>query len=224
MNRWSDQGRRGRRLVLTLLIIFGLAVGVGEWILHGPDRYYTAEELGIPVILSGHDGDNDGIDDSMDIMLGARSYIETKPIYKSVYYAGGYPNDGHGVCTDVIWQGLAAAGYDLKSMLDADVAANKELYGIETPDPNIDFRRVTNLLVFFERHGQSLPTDFSDPAAWQPGDIVVFPGHIGICSDRRNKDGIPFLIHHGNRIVGAVEKDQMARYEIIGHFRFVPQD
>ena len=51
---------------------------------------------------------------------------------------------------------------------------------------------------------------------------MVFPGHIGICSDRRNKDGVPFLIHHGNVVVGAVEKDQMERYEIVGHFRWQP--
>ena len=112
------------RILLGLLIVFGLAVALTEWILHGQERYYTAAELGIPEVFSGFDGDGDGIDDSLDIMLGARSYIETKPVYKSVYYDGGYPDDGHGVCTDVVWQALAAAGYDLKSLLDADVAAN----------------------------------------------------------------------------------------------------
>ena len=37
------------------------------------------------------------------------------------------------------------------------------LNGIEQPDPNIDFRRVDTLQVFFERHAQSLTTRPGDP-------------------------------------------------------------
>ena len=45
----------------------------------------------------------------------------------------------------MIWRALEEAGYDLKAMVDADIAKDKESYGIEVADPNIDFRRVKNL-------------------------------------------------------------------------------
>lgn len=55
------------------------------------------------------------------------------------------------------------------------------------------------------------------------GDIVIFGDrdHIGICSDRRNRQGIPFLIHHGNPIDEAVERNDMGKYVITGHFRWM---
>lgn len=80
--------------------------------------------------------------------------------------------------------------------MDADVAAYPDLYpGLDAtgPDPNIDFRRVRNLDVFFSRHAQVLTLKLEDPSQWQAGDIVVFSGgdHIAICSDRRNANGLP---------------------------------
>jgi uncharacterized protein YijF (DUF1287 family) len=216
------RGRRWMRAVLILLL--AAAAVFGGWRLYQTMRaghYYTAQELGIETVTSPLDADGDGIDDYTDLLLGGRAYINTRPRYKSAYYAGGYPDDGCGVCTDVIWQAFQAAGYSLRDLVDADIAASPEAYpNITDRDANIDFRRVENLLTFFTRHARSLPTDFDDPAAWQPGDIVVFTGHIGLCSDRRNAKGIPFLIHHGNLIDGAVEWNQMAQYTVAGHFRW----
>ena len=170
------------------------------------------------------DADGDGVDDWTDVVLGARAYIATDPHYQSKYYAGGYPDDGLGVCTDVIWQAFQAAGYDLKALVDADIAACPEAYPhITTPDPNIDFRRVNTLDTFFRRHAQVLTCDLSDGQQWQPGDIVVFGDrvHIGLCSDRRNRQGIPFLIHHGNPIDEAVERNDIPRMTVTGHFRWL---
>ena len=129
---------------------------------------------------------------------------------------GGYPDDGLGVCTDVIWQAFQAAGYDLKTLVDADIAACPEAYPhITAPDSNIDFRRVNTLDTFFRRHAQVLTCDLSDGQQWQPGDIVVFGdrAHIGLCSDRRNRQGIPFLIHHGNPIDEAVERNDIPPHD-----------
>ena len=184
----------------------------------------TADELGIPQLQSPLDADGDGVDDWTDMVLGARAYIGTHPHYKSKYYAGGYPDDGLGVCTDVIWQAFRAAGYSLKDLVDRDIADHPACYpNIETPDGNIDFRRVSNLDTFFRRHAQVLTCELDDPAQWQPGDIVIFGDrdHIGICSDRRNRQGIPFLIHHGNPIDEAVERNDMGKYVITGHFRWM---
>lgn len=185
---------------------------------------YTAEDFGIEVIKSQADKDGDGIDDYTDILLGARAEAERKPKYKSAYYAGGYPPDTEGVCTDVIWRALRNAGYSLKDMVDEDIAQNVSEYPRVggKPDPNIDFRRVPNLKVYFERNHIILTNDLNQIAEWQPGDIVVFgTTHVGIISDKRNKNGVPYLIHNGgqpNR-----EEDILELYNkyepISGHYR-----
>ena len=117
-------------------------------------KWYTAEDFGIITIHSNTDKDNDGIDDYTDIMLGARKEAENKPKYKSEYYMGGYPPEGEGVCTDVIWRAFKNAGYSLKDMVDEDIKNNLNKYPRvnKNPDPNIDFRRVSNLKVYFERN------------------------------------------------------------------------
>ena len=179
---------------------------------------YTAEQLGIEELYSTRDENGNGTDDYHDFVAGARAYVESGPLYQSIYYAGGYPDDEHGVCTDVIWHAFAQAGLSLKDMVDADVARHPEIYGIEQPDPNIDFRRVDTLEVFFERHAQSLTTRPGDPQEWQPGDIVIYAQHIGICSDRRNAQGYPLLIHLDP--LGARERDELWNNEILAHFRW----
>ena len=212
------------KLRKLLPILLSAALAGSALILLLPQRYYTAEELGITQLQSPNDGDGDGLEDYQDLVQGARAYIATDPHYKSKYYAGGYPDDGLGVCTDVIWQAFRAAGYELKDLVDADITANRDAYPfIPIQDSNIDFRRVNTLDTFFRRHAQELTCSFDNPEDWQGGDIVIFGerDHIAICSDRRNRDGIPFIIHHGNPIEDAVEKDQMDRLEVTGHFRWV---
>lgn len=140
--RYSGRRRRHLRW-LWLLMIPVLAAGYTLW-RFGPQRSYTARQLGLTDLQSPNDADGDGVDDWTDVVLGARAYIATDPHYQSKYYAGGYPDDGLGVCTDVIWQALQAAGYDLKALVDADIAACPEAYPhITTPDSNIDFRGST---------------------------------------------------------------------------------
>lgn len=184
------------------------------------NRVHTAEEFGIQTLTSPLDQDGDGVDDYTDILLGAREYIATQPVYKSVYYKnGGYPTDHYGVCTDVIWNAFMAAGYTLKDLIDEDIEANTDAYPeITEPDPDIDFRRVKNLKIFFDRNATSLTTDLDELSAWQPGDIVVFTSHIAIVSDKRNAKGYPFIIHHGPG--GAREKNEIENYAIVGHYRW----
>ena len=213
------------KILFFALIVFVVAtiLVITYWI-YKPS--YTAEDFGIEVIKSSTDKDEDGIDDYTDILLGARAEAERKPEYKSVYYAGGYPPDTEGVCTDVIWRALRDAGYILKDMINEDINSNISEYPRvnDTPDSNIDFRRVPNLRVYFERNHISLTTNLNEIAEWQAGDIVVFSStHIGIISDKRNKKGIPYLIHNGgqpNR-----EEDILELYNqyepISGHYRLI---
>lgn len=146
-----------------------------------------------------------------------RRYIAKKPKYKSKYYRTGYPDDEFGVCTDVIAFGMKGAGYDLRELVDADIKMNKKLYQVDVVDKNIDFRRVNNLRIFFERNAKSLTTDLADVKEWQGGDIIVFKTHIGVVSDKRSSRGIPFIIHNGGLFY---EEDVLEyRTDIVGHFR-----
>ena len=219
------QKRKKRLALLGCLVLAALAALCFARAYHLlPERTYTAEDFGIPVAVSPVDFNGNGVDDYADLVLGARQDAKNHPRYDGAYQPGGYPPDDIGVCTDVIWQALQAAGYDLKALVDADIAACPEAYPhITTPDSNIDFRRVNTLDTFFRRHAQVLTCDLSDGQQWQPGDIVVFGDrvHIGLCSDRRNRQGIPFLIHHGNPIDEAVERNDIPRMTVTGHFRWL---
>ena len=112
-------------------------------------------------------------------------------------------------------------------MVDKDIEENVDLYPrVEgTPDKNIDFRRVPNLKVFFDRYAEALTLDPYDIEEWQPGDIVIFGEqyvHIAIISDKRNKDGVPYIIHNGGQPVR--EENMLVKYTIwqpiTGHYRF----
>ena len=173
-----------------------------------PKRTYTAEHFNIKTVLSEIDYNSNGTDDYTDILLGARADAKNHPTYNGAYYEGGYPPEGIGVCTDVVWRAFKNAGYSLRDMVDQDIKARPESYPkVEKPDNNIDFRRVRNLRIFFEEYAVSLTLD-----------IFENDKHIGIISDKRNKDGQPYVIHNGgqpNR-----EEDYLSKSTVTGHYRF----
>ena len=185
-----------------------------------PHKKYTNSDFNIDTYISSIDKDNDGIDDQTDILNNVREYIKTKPKYKSKYYSTGYSNDEYGVCSDVVAFGLLNAGYNLMELVNKDIINNKDQYNIEVVDKNIDFRRVRNLKIYFERNSINLTTDINDISSWQGGDIVVFKNHIGIVSDKRNRKGISFIIHHANPYQIYYEEDILEhRNDIVGHYR-----
>ena len=154
------------------------------------------------------------------ILEEALRYVGTCPKYKSRYYHGGYPDDGYGTCTDVIGFALLNSGYDLRKKLNEDVLAHPERYEIETPDIDIDFRRVKNLIVYFENNEEVLGNDLSQIQDWQGGDLVIFRNHIGIVSDRRNAKGIPYVIHHASPFQLRYEEDILEkRDDLVLHIR-----
>lgn len=215
-----------KRILIILIIIFIIIASIITvyFIFQTNKRTYTDNDFNIETIISSTDYDNDGIDDYSDILQGAKIDAEKKTKYKSAYYAGGYPPDTEGVCTDMVWRALKNAGYLLKDMVDEDIKNNVDEYPRVNgkPDPNIDFRRVPNLKVYFERNQISLTTDLSKIEEWQQGDIVVFGNsHIGIISDKRNKKGIPYLLHNAGQLLR--EEDVLEIYNkynpITGHYR-----
>jgi hypothetical protein len=206
-------------IVIFLTIIISL-IYVAYKFNYIPHKKYTNEDFNITPYVSNVDKDNDGIDDQTDILNSAREYVATKPKYKSKYYATGYPDDNYGVCTDVVAFGLLGAGYDLMELVNEDIKNNKEKYNIDVIDKNIDFRRVRNLKIYFDNNAISLTTDIYDIESWQGGDIVVFKKHVGIISDNRNKNGVPFVIHHAHPYQRFYEEDILeSRNDIVGHYR-----
>ena len=213
-----------RKLIIILSVIFILLIFFIIYFLYAlniiPHRKYTNKDFDIETYISLVDSDDDGIDDQTDIINNTRKYIKTKPKYQSKYYATGYPDDEYGVCTDVVAFSLKDSGYDLMDLVYNHVKKNRELYNIDTIDKNIDFRRVVNLDVYFKNTAIVLTNDINKIEEWQGGDIVVFKKHIGIVSDKRNKNGVPFIIHHANPYQVHFEEDILEqREDIIGHYR-----
>lgn len=212
-------------LLLLLVCVLGLA-------LHA-DFATAATGTGVqtqPQMRPARGANTNGPNDVEALILGAREEAKRKPYYRSAYYTGGYPPPHEGVCTDVIWRAFKHAGYHLKDMMDKDIRANPKAYPrvAGKPDPNIDFRRVPNMTAFFSRHARTLtktikPDDAANLASWQGGDIVVFanPDHIGILSDKRNRQGIPLLLHNDGPWASEAD-DFMLWYNrgIVAHFRF----
>lgn len=208
-------------IIVTLAIIIAIFISYILYIYNYiPHKKYSNKDFNIKTYTSRIDKDKDGVDDQTDILNNVKDYIKKQPKYKSKYYDTGYPNDKYGVCTDVVAFGLKGAGYDLMELVNEDIKNNKDLYNIDTIDKNIDFRRVKNLKIYFERNTISLTTDPKKIEEWQAGDIVIFKKHIGIVSDKRNKRGVPFIIHHANPYQRYYEEDILEyRNDIVGHYR-----
>lgn len=211
--------------LLILIPVFIAVFSISVYILFlNNGKAYSSKDFNIETYRSSVDKDGDGIDDQTDILQSTKEYIATNPKYKSEYYIGGYPIGEYGVCTDVVGYALKNSGYDLMTLLNEDVTENPEDYDIDEPDINIDFRRVKNLIVYFNHTAQSLTTDINDIEQWQGGDIIVFGDHIGIVSNKRNSEGQPFVIHHAYPGQPEYEEDLFGRPinfygDIAGHFR-----
>lgn len=225
-----------KKLFFTIFILVLLVVILQKYYGNRLDPTIITDKLdlgpacNVPLQISSEDQNNNAIPDALDLVQGARQEVAGGTIYDASYYSGGYPPQGQGCCTDVIWRAFEAAGYDFKAMVDEDIKNYPEAYGITgtRPDPDIDFRRVKNLQIFFKRHGQELttevkPGEVENLKQWQPGDIVVFGDpleHIGIISDKRLKSGVPLVIHNGGPRASEANALQLWPSKIIYHFRF----
>lgn len=194
--------------------------------------FFEKNTIQYPSIYTSSDKDGDGINDIEDLILAARSEVNNKTLYQDGYFAWGYPPTGQWVCTDMIWRAFKAAWYNIKDLIDADIAQYPTDYPRVwwTPEPNIDFRRVPNLNVFFSKYALSLTTQIipnkqDNLVEWQAGDIIVFDSpnqHIAIISDTRDKNGVPLLIHNYSdyaREDNWVIYDTPEQFPIIGHYR-----
>jgi uncharacterized protein YijF (DUF1287 family) len=166
------------------------------------------------------------------IVEAAKAEARRAPMYDARYVSIAYPGGDvpaeRGACTDVVIRALRGAGYDLQQLVHEDMrrrfSAYPKRYGLRRPDPNIDHRRTPNLVVFLQRHAETLSTGTTGTAreSWQPGDLVFcrLPngmGHCGVVTGPRGPSGLPMVVH--NMSTARLE-DCLADWEITDHFRY----
>ena len=154
--------------------------------------------------------------------------VRYDPAYVRIPYPGGDVPAGTGVCTDEVIRSYRALGVDLQKEVHEDMVQNFSTYPRKwkwisaRPDSNIDHRRVPNLMVFFGRKGESLPTS-TRAEDYSPGDLVTYDlggnvPHIGIVVDRKGASG-RYMIEH-NIGQGPRIEDVLFNWKITGHYRY----
>lgn len=154
-----------------------------------------------------------------DIYNTAIEFSDTKQwFYDASYYQIPYPEGDvptGGACTDVVIRVLRANGLDLQKEVHEDMKKNFNKYpnkwGLTAPDPNIDHRRVPNLMTYFTRKGYDVANE-----DFEPGDIVCWDlgglTHIGIYLQDET-------VYHNMGPYARIEEDFLHDYKIIGHYR-----
>ena len=163
-------------------------------------------------------------------ITAARSQIGVTTSYNSSYMALKYPGGDvpiqTGCCTDVLVRAFRKLHIDLQQLVHEDMKFNFSHYprkwGMKAPDPNIDHRRVSNLMKFFERNGAAVKIS-KNSQDYHPGDLVAWnlgKGilHIGIVSNRNTSNRIPLVIHNIGQ--GAKEENILFQFGMIGHYRY----
>lgn len=153
--------------------------------------------------------------------------VRYDPAYVGIPYPNGDVPADTGVCTDEIVRIYRAVGIDLQKEVHEDMKANWSSYpkfGRQTrPDTNIDHRRVPNLMVFFSRKGESLPTTKNAGDYWG-GDLVTWNlggnvPHIGMVVDRKSpRTRFPLIVHNIGK--GPKLEDVLFNWKITGHYRY----
>ncbi|MDZ7838692.1 MAG: DUF1287 domain-containing protein [Actinomycetota bacterium] len=181
-------------------------------------RVIDMDDIGIET-----DADGDGINDQKDIMLGAKKQLEVKA--KNIlllpdepnYYQGGDPPEDLALSTDIVARAFSEAGYGLRELVNEDINQNFDQYPLRAiwnqkySDPDIDYRRIQNLEVFFRRNAEPLTAIFNSTQEdnlqqWLPGDVVFFDmdrdgytDNVGIISDSTTRSGAPKVIYNYTR-------------------------
>jgi uncharacterized protein len=149
--------------------------------------------------------------------------------YVRIPYPGGDVPAGTGVCTDEIIRSYRAVGIDLQKEVHDDMLQNFAAYPdqrrwqLAHPDSSIDHRRVPNLMVFFQRKGETLPIT-NRGEDYLPGDLVTWDlgrglPHIGIVVDQKARWSGRFMVVH-NIGEGPKMEDVLFSWKITGHYRY----
>jgi uncharacterized protein YijF (DUF1287 family) len=240
-------------LIIILIIILAIIISVSQFTfkkIYSPPtalvsilprfRIVDMDNIGIT-----SDSDSDGINDQKDILLGAKKQVDigAKNIFiqgsnQSNYYNGGDPPPELAICTDIIARAFREAGFNLRDLVNEDIIKNfnsyplRQIWGQNVADPNIDYRRIQNMEIFFKRNANVLFTNFNSSdyenlETWLPGDVVFFDmdkdgysDNAGILSDKTTRIGVLKVIYNYIDPGYTIEKDILGKVKITGHFRY----
>ena len=131
-----------------------------------------------------------------------------------------------GVCSDVIVRAFRKANVDLQKEVHEDMgrawSAYPKKWNASGPDPNIDHRRVLNLMTYFDRQDKAQAAT-SNRDDYLPGDIVGWDlgngvDHIGIVVNMWSEKIQGYMVVH-NIGAGARCEDVLLNWRITGHYR-----
>src|SRR5437899_779025 len=155
--------------------------------------------------------------------------VHYDPAYVRIPYPGGDVPADTGVCTDEVIRVYRAVGIDLQKEVHEDMEQTFSAYPRKWrwlsghPDTNIDHRRVPNLMVFFNRKGETLAIT-QQAEDYAPGDLVTWDlggnvPHIGIVVDQKSRASGRYMIVH-NIGQGPKIEDVLFSWKITGHYRY----
>ena len=152
--------------------------------------------------------------------------VRYDPAYSAIAYPMGDVPLDRGVCTDVVIRAFRRLGIDLQKEVHEDMrrafADYPRIWRLRAPDPNIDHRRVPNLMRFFARRGKACPIS-REVSDYRAGDVVAWRlpdgrPHIGLVGKSEGDAGRPLVVH--NIGAGTQVEDRLFDFEIIGHYRY----
>ncbi len=240
-------------IILVLVIILGIVLSITQFTLRKEYEPPTALAEILPRyrLLDLDYMDIQGMDQqrievAKKIVEGAKEQlkIEAKNILldpdEPNYYQDGDPPQNLAVGPDIIARAYKHAGYDLRQLVHEDIVENfdqyplRQIWGQQYADPNIDYRRIQNLEIFFERNARALtphfePSDRANLDQWLPGDVVFFDmsrdgftDSVGIISDETTRAGIPKVIFNHTFPGFTCQENILAQEHITGHYRYPP--
>jgi len=240
-------------LLVILLIVFVVILSTGKYNFKKTYEPSVALSKMLPRFrlidvekLSGTgDRNKNGNVDAVDILEGAKEQLEikSKNIFiedsgQSNYYKEGDPPKEWALNTDIIARSFKEAGFDLRILINTDITNNIDAYPLKAiwnqsfADIDIDYRRIQNMEVFFERNALSLnvridPTSEENLNSWVPGDVVLFDmdgdgysDNIGIISDSTARNGTPKVIYNYIDPGYTIEANILSSKIITGHYRY----
>ncbi|MGM0365646.1 MAG: DUF1287 domain-containing protein [Actinomycetota bacterium] len=238
-------------IIFILLIILAVVLSINQFTLRKEYEPPTAAVDMLPryrlldLDYIETDGvSRDWIEDAKMILEGAKKQVEigAKNIMlmpdEPNYYHEGDPPQHMALSTDIIARAYKAAGYDLRELVHEDITQNfdqyplRELWGQSYADPNIDYRRIQNLEIFFRRNALELtasfdPSDEENLEQWLPGDVVFFDmsrdgytDNAGIISDNTTRLGIPKVIYNHSYPGYTCEENILGQEMVTGHYRY----
>ena len=154
--------------------------------------------------------------------------VRYDPAYIHIPYPNGDVPESTGVCSDEVIRVYRALGIDLQKEVHEDMQSNFSKYPnqsrwmLQHTDTNIDHRRVSNLMVFFSRKGQSVAIT-QNAKDYAPGDLVTRDlggnvPHIGIIVDSKAPSGRYRVVHNIGQ--GPQIEDVLFDWKITGHYRY----